>query len=190
MTLKYVILTVSQKMGCWVFFSVLLLHKNPFNTIVFSLRRLKTYLEALKPNPVRIRILQGLTARLTVPKPLSWRSDFISWRHRQPFTSFLGLIPLRDHFKHAVCLSSLQPLFGLVTIHGIGKRSSKPFSFRDVLTLRKVNVGDVIIDVNVVAFHLSQWLRLNATRTDENICLSLAVLPGAAEFLTSYHLPI
>lgn len=78
----------------------------PLSTIVFSLSRLKAHMEALTSKAIHIQ--QGLSVRLTVPKPLSWRSDFISWRHQQPFMIFLGLIPVRANSIHPD--SSLQPL--------------------------------------------------------------------------------
>lgn len=46
--------------------------------MVFSLSKLKMYMEAVKSKQIQIYIQQGLSIRLTVPKPLSSRSDFIS----------------------------------------------------------------------------------------------------------------
>lgn len=48
------------------------------NTTVFSLSKLKMYIEAGKSKQIQIYIQQGLSIWLTVPKPLSWRSGFIS----------------------------------------------------------------------------------------------------------------
>lgn len=68
------------------------------STTVFSLSRLKAHMEALTSKAMHIQ--QGLSTRLTVPKPLSWRSDFISWRHQRPFMIFLGLILVRANSIH------------------------------------------------------------------------------------------
>lgn len=102
-SLNYFKLMVPQKMGCWFYFSGLLLHKPPqtLSTTVFSLSRLKAHMEALTSKAMHIQ--QGLSTRLTVPKPLSWRSDFISWRHQRPFMIFLGLILVRANSIHLDC---------------------------------------------------------------------------------------
>lgn len=91
-----------RKWACWFYFSGLLLHKpSPpptLSTIVFSLSRLKTHTGALTSKEILTQ--QGLSARLTLPEPLSWRSDFMSWCHQQPFMILLGLIPVSSCSVH------------------------------------------------------------------------------------------